>query len=392
MAPPQQGLPCLTASRFIAAFLVILFHFGQLVPLPWTLFNFGRQAVSFFFILSGVVLTYTYCDRITGGRIGWAAFLNLRFARIIPLHIATWLLATMLHFWFGWRPDQGPHPFGSWIAGLFCVQVYWPSLDALFKWNGQSWSICCELFFYALFPVLLPLLARRLKSLSSMVTSMSVVFLGQVALYVSVSFLLRHYMNSGHTWLGYRTFSQLPTTALLVIPPLRLGEFVVGMCLGLLILRRGSIVRSRTQANTLLLFCIAALIALVHVKWDRLNPIIAGTQDYVAFVPVLTMIIAVLASGLTVVTPLLENAYALLLGEASYSLYLIHGFVIPLPLGPHPSAVRYFLCVAACIAGSAALYLLLERPARMAWRRRTENRLHRIEPQRIIPGLNLQHS
>jgi len=61
----------------------------------------------------------------------------------------------------------------------------------------------------------------------------------------------------------------------------------------------------------------------------------------------------------------LENRLAILLGEASYSLYLVHGFFIP---GQHYTKLTYVLCLAGSITSSIILYWFLERPARRVWR------------------------
>jgi peptidoglycan/LPS O-acetylase OafA/YrhL len=356
-------LPCLTGARFVAALLVVLFHFGWLTPIPGICFDYGRQAVSFFFILSGVVLAYTYRDAISLRTIRWPEFFNLRLSRIVPVHVATWLIATVLFVGFAWRPNQGSHPVAYWIMGLFCVQVYWPSADNLFRWNGQAWSISCELFFYAFFPLLLVPLARRLTSIGSVIAAASGIYLLQVALYLCASGVLAKLIGPGHSFLGYQTYSATTTAALLVFPPLRLGEFVIGMCIGLLILHPRPLIRSPLQANLLLGFCVLTLVALMRLP--RLSPLIDGLQDYLLFVPVLALTLVALVSGLTVMTPVLENRFAILLGEASYSLYLVHGFFLP---GEHPSKLTYILCLVGSIIGSVILYWFLERPARRIWR------------------------
>ena len=253
----NRNIPCLTGARFVAAFLVVIFHLGWLHPLPGLIFQYGRQAVSFFFILSGVVLAYSYRDAINSRTIGWSDFFNLRLSRIVPVHIATWLIATVF-VWFAWKPDQGKHPVASWIMGLFCVQVYWPSADYIFKWNAVAWSISCELFFYALFPLLLPPLARRLRSTTSVIAFMFGIYLLQVALYWCASTVLANLITPGHSFLGYQTHGEaiayaIPetiTVALMVFPPLRLGEFIIGMCIGLLILRPEPLLRSFAQGKS----------------------------------------------------------------------------------------------------------------------------------------------
>jgi peptidoglycan/LPS O-acetylase OafA/YrhL len=378
MMQERKQLPCLTGARFVAALLVVLFHFGRLKPVPGIVFEYGQQAVSFFFILSGVVLAYTYHDSMRRRIVGWSGFANARLARIVPLHVATWLIATVLSLFLGWRTYQGDHPLTSWLMGLFCLQVYVPTSSNLFKWNGQSWSISCELFFYALFPLLLIFLGRRLNSIKSIAASAIGVFIGQTVLYFCVSGILAKSLYLRHPLLNDRNAERLRDITL-VFPPLRLGEFVIGICLGLLILRRGCALKSARNANLLLGFCGASVIALKALPWERFGLLMTGAEQYLPYVPFLALMILALSSGLTVVTPLLQNRGAILLGEASYSLYLVHGFLQPgsylnilkgaVPVDGHASRpAEYVLCVIGCIVGSIVSYLLLERPARKAWR------------------------
>jgi peptidoglycan/LPS O-acetylase OafA/YrhL len=374
----RKQLPCLTGSRFVAALLVVLFHFGRLNPAPAIVFEYGQQAVSFFFILSGVVLAYTYHDAIRGGVVGWFGFANARLARIVPLHVATWLVATVLYLFFSWQSSEGAHPLTSWIMGLFCLQVYVPTSSNLFKWNGQSWSISCELFFYAVFPVLLTFLAPRLKSIRSILASLVGVFVGQAVLYFCFSTILAKVIYLRNPLINERNAERLRDITL-VFPPLRLGEFIVGIGLGLLIMRRGFALRSALSANLLLGFGAGSIIALKTLPWERWSAVMRGAEQYLPYVPFLALIIFALASGLTVLTPVLENKSAVLLGEASYSLYLVHGFLLPgsylnklraaVPVDGHAARpAEYVLCVLGCIVLSVVSYLFLERPARKAWR------------------------
>jgi peptidoglycan/LPS O-acetylase OafA/YrhL len=378
MLQERKQLPCLTGARFVAALLVLFFHFGRLKPVPGIVFEYGQQAVSFFFILSGVVLAYTYHEPILRKVVGWAGFVNARLARIVPLHVATWLIATVLSLFLGWRTYQGDHPLTSWLMGLFCLQAYVPTSSNLFRWNGQSWSISCELFFYALFPLLLIFLARRLNSIKSIAASAIGVFVGQTVLYFCVSGILAKALYLRHPLVNERNAERLRDITL-VFPPLRLGEFVIGICLGLLIVRRGCALKSARNANLLLGFCAASVIALKALPWGRFGPLMTGAEQYLPYVPFLALMILAVSSGLTVLTPVLENRIAVLLGEASYSLYLVHGFLVPgsylnilrgaVPVnGRAARPAEYVLCVIGCIVGSIVSYLLLERPARKAWR------------------------
>jgi len=365
----NRNIPCLTGVRFVAALLVVLVHCGWVQALPESLSYFGRQLVSFFFILSGVVLAYNYRDAIISRTLGWWDFFNLRLARIMPMHIATWLLATV-YVWYGWKPAQGDHPVVSWILGLLCLQSYWPSAAIIGRWNAVAWSNSCELFFYALFPFLLPVLVHRLKSKHSLIITMICVYLLQIVLYACASGMLVRWITPTHSFLGYQTrgvaadwvIPETITVALLVFPPLRLCEFVVGVCIGLLILRGEPLLKSALKANLLLGFCIVAFVLLIGLRVPDWVPV--GAQTYLMSVPVLVLIVIALASGLTIVTPVLQSKPAILLGNASYALYLIHPF-----LAPERQATKLVqaLYVLGDVAAAILFYLMLERPARGFW-------------------------
>ena len=69
---------------------------------PLSLFyHYGFLGVDFFFILSGIVFSYVYLNRISKREIGPKEFWRRRFARLYPLHLAT-LLATAGLIWFFW--------------------------------------------------------------------------------------------------------------------------------------------------------------------------------------------------------------------------------------------------------------------------------------------------
>src|SRR5687768_9961779 len=72
---PAQ-LTLLTVFRFVAAVWVLLLHkqaiLGRLFPAPLShVVSNGAYAMSFFFVLSGAVLAYSYFDLETSPRAAW---------------------------------------------------------------------------------------------------------------------------------------------------------------------------------------------------------------------------------------------------------------------------------------------------------------------------------
>ncbi len=85
---PRPRLPALTSVRFLAAFHVALFHMNEIgvITRPRWLKVFagiGYVGVSFFFVLSGFILVYTYAGRSIVLRDFW----QTRVARIYPAYL-----------------------------------------------------------------------------------------------------------------------------------------------------------------------------------------------------------------------------------------------------------------------------------------------------------------
>ena len=62
-SPERREIAALTGLRFVAALLVVISHFPQIVPIDRlhnTLVQQGAAGVTIFFVLSGFVLTYNY--------------------------------------------------------------------------------------------------------------------------------------------------------------------------------------------------------------------------------------------------------------------------------------------------------------------------------------------
>jgi peptidoglycan/LPS O-acetylase OafA/YrhL len=85
-------LPRLTAFRWYAALVVCLYHLGGVIN--WQVlspFSIGTVGVSFFYVLSGFVLTWSYRSDPDLWR-----FYRRRFARIYPATIVTGVVAAVL--------------------------------------------------------------------------------------------------------------------------------------------------------------------------------------------------------------------------------------------------------------------------------------------------------
>lgn len=152
-------LPSLTGLRFYAALLVVLYHLnthaGHL-PVVSELTRFGRTGVTFFFVLSGFVLTWSYWGKTTPLRV----FYWRRFARIWPLHMFATFVSGAAYGLVNHRLEA----FLTWDnlwPSILLIHAWFPEFSVYWGWSGASWSLSNEAFFYAIFPVLAVVFAAR---------------------------------------------------------------------------------------------------------------------------------------------------------------------------------------------------------------------------------------
>lgn len=364
MPASRPQLKALTGLRYFAALAVLLFHYGRVAHLPWLFFSFGRQAVSLFFILSGLVLTYAYHEMLVSRSINWKGFMNRRLARIIPLHVVSFLFATCVY----WNLEPRSTAVISWLANFFCLQIYWPAASIALHWNAPSWSISCELFFYALFPPLFICLNSARRPITAIVAAFAV----EALLYIAAAEYISHGLHAHGSVMGFKNVDNAFTNILPLVPVIRLGEFVIGICLGLLIVQRRAnpFRNSRALRDTAVVVALIGAIVLQRIHLAKWGSIALHAGDYLLYVPLFALLILTLASGRTMLSVVLENPVIVLLGEASYSLYLLHYPLGEVLLGSR-SPWQYFFAFVCANLLAVASFWCVERPLMNLWRGRT---------------------
>ena len=146
----------LQSLRFVFIMLVVMSH------IIGKSFDFGGECgVSFFFMLSGFILSYAYGEQVAARTFRHSRFLLKQLAKFYPLHVLMFFIMVLMDArlgrFFGW--DQL-------IAQLLLLQSWVPRDDFYFIANGSSWFLSDLLFFYAVFPFVYLLLMRlHLRSL-----------------------------------------------------------------------------------------------------------------------------------------------------------------------------------------------------------------------------------
>ena len=147
----------------------------------------------------------------------------------------------------------------------------------------------------------------------------------------------------------------------LSFPPYRFAEFFQGCCAGYLFITRKD---EATHNGLLALACLCfAVLVYVNVRDAGVPPV--PTQG-----PIFTGAVYALACGGTFLSRLLESRLVVRLGDASYSLYLLHWPALLLLMhhygrgkAPLLAAVAVALALG-CIAASLVCYYVVETPAR----------------------------
>jgi len=303
----KPELSSLTGIRFYAALVVFLYHVPNFIPGmkafggSHVLFNSGDVGVSFFFVLSGFILTYNYANLFREGlcAASYKRFLWDRLTKVYPVHFLTLLIVLPIAIFSPQHPlDWRALPFH-----LVLLQCFWPSPTPAFSdyLNKPSWSISCEWFFYLLAPAaMLFVLGKSRRWLPV------VVAIGYVC---SLGLFLWHDQSDSTRLYFVSRFA-----------PSRFIEFLVGIFLARIFLtsseRRPAGVSGVAQGAGIVLIIAGALYA-PYAAW----PLLGGGLLYV---PGSALLILGLAdSGGFLVThlsrPLLKR-----LGIASFSFYLIH--------------------------------------------------------------------
>ena len=146
-------LLALDGYRAVAAIMVLLTHVafstGALVASTWG-HILGRLdfGVTLFFLLSGFLLYRPWAkaalhDAPTPALTTYA---KRRAARILPLY---WLVVVVVLLTL---PELRPVSASTWWRHVFAVQIY--GSDGTVEGLTQTWSLCTEIAFYAVLPVL----------------------------------------------------------------------------------------------------------------------------------------------------------------------------------------------------------------------------------------------
>ncbi len=351
----------LTSLRFFAAAMIVVLHmqvlglFGiRTAGVAW------GQGVSFFYVLSGFILLYVYPSLEADG--ATARFWRARIARIWPAHLATLVLG----FWllsYRWETETA-------LANLFMVQAWIPLSKYFFSYNAVSWSISVEFLFYLAFP----LLVRNFNGNWWVKLAIA----GAVVLVLAVSSDLWSLPRFGSQEDGSAA-TLVTREGLLVNNPLpRLFEFIFGMCVALAWRknRPSDAVWPATgrELGVIALCALSVRFTPAIANWWQHSlhgsPGLAVWFTHSGSMFAFGLLIYVMAQGRGWVSRGLAHPVLVLLGEISFSIYLIHQILLIFwrthltSAMPLPDSALLGAFVAILLLASYLMWVYVEMPAR----------------------------
>jgi peptidoglycan/LPS O-acetylase OafA/YrhL len=334
-----KRLDALTGLRFVAALSVVCLHYldpslKTPSPIHWVL-AIGNTGVSLFFVLSGFVLAYTYLDRAPlNRRFFWVS----RFARIYPVYLLALILAVVLM-----RDRSEP----ALLASVVMVQSWNPYWAV--KINYPAWSLSVEALFYAVFPFI-GFRVFRARSLLGAGLLLSVAAVASPLAYiVAIHLGARPYSSILNGILSWNPIGHLPT-------------FLLG------VLAASALKRYRERHAALLsLITAASLLAFLPIA-EHYEPQLAN-GGFAA--PGFAVMIYALAYSRGPLVAMLSISPMVLLGEASYSIYILQAPVYAgvTQMLPWRGPGLFLVYLPALLIVSLVSLVTVERPLRSRLRR-----------------------
>ena len=350
-------LDSLTVFRFVAAASVVIFHYGRdtavYKALPAVLAA-GSIAVTFFFVLSGFVISIS----AHGRKFDLFRFYVNRVARIFPVYILA-LLAVL----FAVNLDGKGLDF---FLSLTMMQSWFSPYPLTL--NMPGWSVSVEVFFYIVAPAMI-VLAGRWGARS---------WLGWASISIIV-WLVTQFVLS---WVNKSQFHKdnfsFANDLVNYFPVSHFCSFLLGFTAGIAY-KNGVLVNGITEREKRLIFILSVcLVVLLSKNGRRLNDFFGESFAYGSsfYSVVFSFFIYSCALSDKFISKAISVPALVLLGEASYSLYIMQmpiymyfDMVFPKTLS-WGGEYRFWLYFTILLAVSIALFVYVERPLSLLVKRK----------------------
>lgn len=312
----------LTGFRALAAFLVFFSHF----PIPPKRFgqffsDFCSElyiSLSFFFILSGFLITLRYADTFAYNKKNFVRYMQNRFARVYPMYF---ILTTLTFYYHLIDPSFIPttyyisspetSSFTLYILNITFLRSFFQHI--VISGIGQGWSLTVEECFY----ISAPLIFLLMKKIPLVIHVLALYLMGITLVYLCKDVNLLGLFAS-NKFMFISTFFG------------RCLEFYVGIQLAIWYKKDNSLLPGGRNTYLGLLSIILIVTLLTFTKDKSMeHPLgLYSTPGLFINILILPLGVGLFFYGLirekTLVRSLLETRAAVLCGKCSYIFYLIH--------------------------------------------------------------------
>ena len=282
--------------RALASVLVVLYHITSnnadknQFSFLGGIFEFGGAGVDIFFVISGFIITYTNKLSIQNKK-NASVFLERRFLRIYPIY---WVIISGFLLVAYSMPQYYNMAFDYSISNVSGTYLLLPGHQMV---NGVSWTLSFELYFYLIF--ILVFFIRNKSFLW-----------GLAGIYLLTIFTLPLFTDP----------ATLSAPIHLAFHPMII-EFFLGIVIALPV--------KKTPRNTAKYSMLTGIVLFITGAYLYNMQVIVFPPSYAEFTRVLLFGLPSFFMMLGIVMLDLKNnpsvnKYVVLLGEASYTLYLIH--------------------------------------------------------------------
>lgn len=346
----------ITFTRFLAALTVVFFHFGnQVFPANTPFFGQALQAgpiaVNYFYVLSGFIMAIAYFSADQSHTLNKRKYWIARFARIYPVYLVALLLVAVGKF-------KEPGFTTELFLNVSLLQAWIPGYPL--SLNSPGWSLSVEAFFYAAFPFILLLIQHLgLKKVSLLA----------LLIWLTTQFIHIYWLNNN----AYQA-KNLIHDAIYYHPLMHINAFILGVVVGAYFKQNSHKIENTYSqySNIILLVCAVIIVVLLAqpqpARIVALDLDVALTNGLIA--PLFLLFIVALAINKGLISRLLSLPIFILLGEASYSMYILQRPIYGIydrTLGKYltaPETVHFYLYLIVLIIISIASFKLFETPLR----------------------------
>lgn len=286
--------------RFIAALIVINFHYGKNIFGLEHFYSTGQQMVTFFFVLSGFVLGLSYIHRTY---IDYRKFIVSRVIKIAPLYFVGLILSVLMFYLSGKYIDlQGL------VYNILFIQALVPSYSLTF--NYPAWFISTQMVLYLLFPFLI--LWHKRFNLSTTKWFVAVILFWFISQIVLIAILSSDYEN------------KILIRDIVYYHPLsHLCSFILGIVGGIWFVNKKADITSYTNSTLVVIITFAILIFVLEY-YRVLQALIMYQIPFGASFFAIIFLAFVLSLASFGNQRIFSNPIMLLLGNASFAIYILH--------------------------------------------------------------------